>query len=178
MSDVTMALLVFGGLAALLIGIWLYVRFALSTPALMLETTSKGNGYPVPIGITESLRRSSRLVTGSWWRVFAILLLVMIIVFIVAQVVNVPFNLPATFGDGDMFTMAGMSFGALVISTLGGIISATITAPFSAGATALLYVDRRIRREALDIELARAANVELPGRHEGFGPGGIQPGPQ
>lgn len=169
------SVLILGMLAAGLLGIWLYVRFALSAPALMLETKPQDNGAPVPIGIVESLRRSGKLVSGSWWRVFGILVLVLIIVFIVTQVINIPFSLPAALGDGDLFTMAGMSFGALVISTLGGIISATITAPFSAGATALLYVDRRIRREALDIELARAANVELPGR-TGPGPEGMPPG--
>lgn len=173
----TAVLLVLGTLAAGLVGIWLYVRFSLATPALMLETTPRGNGEPVPIGIVESLRRSSQLVSRSWWRVFGILLLVMIIVFIVSQVVAIPFSLPATLGDGDMFTTVGMSFGALVVSTLGSIVSATITAPFSAGATALLYVDQRIRREALDIELARAANVDLPHRRDD-GPHGHTLGPQ
>ena len=38
-------------------------------------------------------------------------------------------------------------------------MSQTIVIPFTAGITALLYIDRRIRREALDIELARAAGV-------------------
>ncbi|WP_166356227.1 hypothetical protein [Phytoactinopolyspora limicola] len=177
-SGGAISLLVFGMLAAGLLGIWLYVRFALATPALMLETTTAGRERPQPIGIVEALRRSNHLVRNSWWRVFGILLLVLVIVFIVAQVINVPFSLPATLGDGDLFTMTGMSFGALVISTLGSVVSATITAPFSAGATALLYVDRRIRAEALDIELARAANVQLPERPEGYGPGGIPPGPQ
>jgi hypothetical protein len=176
--DAALGILLLGGLIAGLVGIWLYVRYALATPALMLETQSRGNGGPAPIGVVEALRRSGQLVTGSWWRVFGILLLVVIIVFIVSQVIGIPFSLPATLGDGDMFTMAGMSFGALVVSTLGGIISATITAPFSAGATALLYIDRRIRREALDIELARAANVELPGRSGGSGPEGTPPGPR
>ena len=31
--------------------------------------------------------------------------------------------------------------------------------PFMAGVTALQYVDQRIRREALDIELGRAAGL-------------------
>lgn len=173
------AVFVFGTIVAGLVGIWLYVRLALSTPALMLETTEHRDGAPVPIGIIESLRRSARLVTGSWWRVFGILLLVLIIVVIVSQVIGIPFDLPATLGDGDgnLLTVTGLSFGALVISTLGGIISATITAPFSAGATALLYVDLRIRREGLDLELARAANVQFPGRSEDYGHGeGTPPG--
>jgi hypothetical protein len=162
-------LVVLGILASVVLGIWLYVRFALCVPALMLETQAHGNGPPAPIGIVEALRRSSRLVSRSWWRTFGILLLVFIVVVIVSYAIGIPFSLPATLGDGDMFTMAGMSFGALVVSTIGEIISVTITAPFSAGATVLLYIDRRIRREALDIELARAANVDLPGRTEGPG---------
>ena len=34
-----------------------------------------------------------------------------------------------------------------------------ITFPITAGVTVLLYIDQRIRREALDLELARAAGV-------------------
>jgi hypothetical protein len=36
-------------------------------------------------------------------------------------------------------------------------VATTVTAPFSAGITGLLYFDQRIRREGLDIELARTA---------------------
>jgi hypothetical protein len=45
------------------------------------------------------------------------------------------------------------------VTALGTIVASAVTWPFTAVATALLYVDRRIRREALDIELARAAGV-------------------
>jgi hypothetical protein len=34
-----------------------------------------------------------------------------------------------------------------------------ITFPITAGVTVLLYIDQRIRREALDLDLARAAGV-------------------
>jgi hypothetical protein len=37
------------------------------------------------------------------------------------------------------------------------VVASAVTWPFTAVATALLYVDRRMRREALDLELARAA---------------------
>lgn len=49
----------------------------------------------------------------------------------------------------------------LIVSGIGAVITATITYPLSAGVMALLYVDQRIRREALDLDLARAAG--LPG---------------
>ncbi|CAM5588344.1 Glycerophosphoryl diester phosphodiesterase membrane domain-containing protein OS=Streptomyces microflavus OX=1919 GN=Smic_29140 PE=4 SV=1 [Streptomyces microflavus] len=41
------------------------------------------------------------------------------------------------------------------------MIVSTLVYPFLAGVMALLYVDQRIRREALDLDLARAAG--LPG---------------
>ncbi|NEE02474.1 hypothetical protein [Phytoactinopolyspora halotolerans] len=181
--EAALAMLFLGGLVAVLLSIWLYVRYSLAAPALMLETQTSGHGPATPIGIRKALSRSSQLVSRSWWRVFGILLLVFLIIALITQVVSIPFSIPALLGDGDMFTVVGMSFGALVLSTLGSVISAMITAPFNAGATALLYVDLRIRREALDLELARAANVELPGRPghdpgpgQGLGPGGMSPG--
>ena len=44
------------------------------------------------------------------------------------------------------------------------VVAAAITWPFTAVASALIYVDRRIRREGLDIELARAAGFTPPGQ--------------
>ena len=52
---------------------------------------------------------------------------------------------------------------ALMVGAIGSVLGSMITLPFSAAITVLLYVDLRIRKEALDIELARAAGVELPG---------------
>ncbi|RIQ16669.1 hypothetical protein, partial [Jiangella rhizosphaerae] len=160
-------LLGLAGLAAIPVTIWLYVRYALSTPALMLETTT-ADGASRPIRVFESLRRSATLVRTSWWRVFAILLLILIITFLIGQVVAVPFGVPSMLGTN----AADDPVTWYVLNTLAGIISATITAPFAAAATALLYIDRRIRREGLDLELARAAGVDLHGR----GGSGAPPG--
>lgn len=157
-----------GGLGALLalaaipVAIWLYVRYALSGPSLMLESTSTGGAPPKPVGVAGALRRSAELVRGSWWRVFGILLLVLLIVIIISQVINVPFVYLPSFFIGDEVSDTEFLV-TLVIGALGGIVGATLTAPFTAAATALLYVDRRIRREGLDIELARAAGVSIPG---------------
>jgi hypothetical protein len=150
-------------LVGLPVTIWLYVRYALSGPALMLESTSStGTRGSRPIGVFGALRRSAELVRGSWWRLFGILLLILLIAGIISQVISVPFALPTFFLDEPPTDSQFLI--TLVISALGGIVAATITAPFTAAATALLYVDRRIRREGLDIELARAAGVSIPGR--------------
>lgn len=160
------ALWVLGVFVAVPLSIWLYVRYALASPAFMLESTpGRHAGEPArPIGIGKALRRSAELAKRSWWRLFGILILVWIVAFIVTQVISVLFAVP-TFFVADPYDPESMaSLGLLSLSALGGIVSTTITAPFLAAAVALLYIDRRIRREALDIELARAAGVTIPGR--------------
>ncbi|MER6035145.1 hypothetical protein ABT133_14725 [Streptomyces sp. NPDC001835] len=161
------ALLVLGMLAALVVAIWLTVRFSLASPALMLERQ----------GIVKSMSRSAKLVRGSWWRVLGIQMLAGLIANIVSSLVVIPFALiaGATAGGGmaTFFTTGAQNAGwtFLIISGIGSVIGAMITLPITAGVTVLLYIDQRIRREALDIELARAAGVQ------GDGPATPAPGP-
>ncbi|HEX2362595.1 MAG TPA: hypothetical protein VHI11_11020 [Jiangellaceae bacterium] len=160
-------------LVAIPVAVWLYVRYALSGPALMLESTSTASiDGSRPIGVFGALRRSAELVRGSWWRLFGILLLIVLIALIISQVISVLFALPALVLEQNPSESQFLI--TLVVSALGGVVAATITAPFTAAATALLYVDRRIRREGLDIELARAAGVSIPGRTDAAPPA---PGP-
>jgi len=127
-------------------GIWLYVLFGLAAPALVLE---RG-------GIGQSLKRSRLLVQGMWWRVFGILLLTTIVGVIITFVIQIPFNLQTGIG-GDAADLASQSMGTQLLSALGAVISDTIVTPFVAGATVLLYIDQRMRKEGMDIQLARAA---------------------
>ncbi|MFD7527638.1 glycerophosphoryl diester phosphodiesterase membrane domain-containing protein [Streptomyces sp. NPDC059849] len=146
-----------GFMAAFCVVIWLMVRFCLASPALMLERQS----------ITVSMRRSAKLVRGAWWRTFGILALTGLLTLVVAVIVTIPFGVIAVIVDGDgigsALTDGSTSFGwpFLIVSGIGEVIISTITYPLSAGVMALLYIDQRIRREALDLELARAAG--LPG---------------
>lgn len=55
------------------------------------------------------------------------------------------------------------------------MIGSMITFPITAGVTVLLYIDQRIRREALDLELARAAGTQGSGP-QGSGASGAVPG--
>ncbi|MFF9507944.1 glycerophosphoryl diester phosphodiesterase membrane domain-containing protein [Streptomyces sp. NPDC014724] len=150
-------LVVIGLLAAFVVVIWLMVRFCLASPALMLERQS----------ITASMRRSDKLVKEAWWRTFGILALTCLLTLVVSVIIAIPFSIIAMTVDGggmnrfltDGTTDFGWPF--LIVSGIGQVITATITYPLSAGVMALLYVDQRIRREALDLELARAAG--LPG---------------
>jgi hypothetical protein len=59
---------------------------------------------------------------------------------------------------------AGASVAALIVSAVGSVVTATITRPFSAGVSVLLYADLRMRREGLDLMLRDAAqNQALTG---------------
>jgi hypothetical protein len=155
--------------AAVPVANYLYIRYALSGPSLMLESTSPTSTEPSrPVGVAGALRRSAELVKGSWWRTEGILALVLLIVVIISWVLSVPFSLPF-YLVGDQPSDSEFLL-TLVVSALGGMVTSTFTAPFTAAATVLLYVDRRIRREGLDIELARAAGVAIPGRTDGAPP--------
>ncbi|MFH8840949.1 hypothetical protein [Streptomyces sp. NPDC017868] len=152
-----MALTLIGGLGAIVAVVWLLIRFSLSSPALMLERQ----------GVVQSLKRSAKLVRGSWWRVFGITVLTWLLLSLFAMIIEIPFMVIGFLLDSDGFSglLSGTSttFGwpFLIVTGIGGVITNAITYPISAGVTVLLYVDQRIRREALDLELARAAG--LPG---------------
>ncbi len=141
--------------AAFVLAALLYVRLAFAAPALLLEDLS----------VVAALRRSWRLVSGSWWRVLGVLVLTGIIASIVGALLQTPFSIlgtviAAAVSGGSAGTTAQVT-PALVITSavgnLGTIVASTITAPFSAAVTALLYIDLRMRREGLDVALARAA---------------------
>ncbi|MFF8450408.1 glycerophosphoryl diester phosphodiesterase membrane domain-containing protein [Streptomyces leeuwenhoekii] len=160
------ALTILGVLAATALCLWLMVRFSLASPALMLEKQ----------GVKKALTRSVKLVRGSWWRVFGIQLLAMIITNIVASIIVIPFTfLAAALGNdglsGFVNGTGSQGWTFLVITGIGSVIGSVITLPITAGVTVLLYIDQRIRREALDLELARAAGVQGPGA-PGTTPGG------
>ncbi|WP_345963227.1 glycerophosphoryl diester phosphodiesterase membrane domain-containing protein [Streptomyces sp. BRB040] len=157
-SGAGVALTALGFIAGGVVAVWIWVRFSLASPALMLEKQ----------GIKKALGRSVKLVRGSWWRVFGIQLLASVIAGVVASIIVIPFTLLAAAlgGDGIGGFLAGtgdLGWTFLVVSGIGSVIGSMITFPITAGVTVLLYIDRRIRREALDLELIRAAGTRGPG---------------
>ncbi len=54
---------------------------------------------------------------------------------------------------------AALSARSLIASSIGSVIGATLVAPFTAAVYALLYVDRRMRAEGLDVALTAAATT-------------------
>lgn len=139
---------VLGVPAFIVAAVYLYTAFALAPPVIVLERQ----------GVVASLRRSRALVGGAWWRTFGILVLVNVIAQLLAGILSVVptvLTLVVVYVTGD----GPYTIGPLLIAAVGTIIASAVTWPFTAVSTALLYVDRRMRREALDIELARAAGL-------------------
>jgi hypothetical protein len=134
---------------------YLYVSFALAPAIVVLEKQS----------IIASLTRSRRLVKGAWWRTFGLLLLINIIARIVASIFGGIFLVAAFLSGGVGGGFAHFNPYALlplIITGVGAIIAEAISWPFTSVASALIYIDRRMRREGLDLELARAAGYTTP----------------
>ena len=136
-----------GGLTYLALG---YGYWALAAPALLLENLS----------VTTSLRRSAGLVRGSFWRVLGILVLTAVIVSVLSGILSLPFTLIGsllTIGQSSPYAGFGITLAQLLVSQIGTILAGAVLYPFTAAVTALLYIDLRMRREGLDVELLRAA---------------------
>jgi hypothetical protein len=148
-QDVLAAVFGVAGFAALVVLLFVVpTRWALAAPALVLEKAP----------VVTSLRRSWRLTRGSFWRVWGILFLTGLIVAIGQAAISAPFNaLASLFGvGGDAYADLPRVFGRLLLGGVGTIVSGAIFYPFNAAASCLLYIDLRMRREALDVRLAQA----------------------
>jgi hypothetical protein len=126
-----------GLIALILPGVFLLVVWSVSIPALMFEHL---RGF-------KALGRSFDLVRGRWWATFARLLVAIIMVAVVTFVIEL---LVSELAKGLKIGTVGLWFG---FNWLSGVLSALISYPFLAAVIAVIYIDLRIRKEALDIEL-------------------------
>lgn len=122
------------------------VKMSLAPAALVLENLS----------VIESMKRSWSLTRGFFWRILGIMLLAQIIVGIIAGMVG---NILGIVQAVALASAPGawgvvVAVGAFIISLL-----QAVTVPFTAAVTALLYIDTRMRKEGLDVELRRAAEA-------------------
>jgi hypothetical protein len=120
--------------------------FLLAAPALVLERT----------GVLASVRRAGRLSHRQFWRLLGVMLLTTLVVGVVSQVVAVPLGLLGLAGP---LLLPGTG-GALVLvfsSYLSQVVVGAVTTPFTSAVVALQYVDQRIRKEGLDVQLIAAA---------------------
>jgi len=160
----------FGLIFLIVPGVVLWGGLALTTPALVLER----------LGPVEALKRSWRLAWPDLGRVWGIRALAWLLASVVASVLTIPFGIPAGVSlFNDASAGAEPSALTLLIITLGAILASTLTEPFVAAVLVLLYLDRRMRAEALDVALQDAARGGASGASGVPGPGGpgVPPGP-
>lgn len=119
--------------------IFIWTRWSLAAPAVVLERA----------GPIAALKRSWALSRGQFWRIFGISLLTRIVVGMVSGLATTPFAFLALGASGTV---------TLTLTTIWSAIVAGVLAPFSANVTGLLYIDQRIRKEALDVTLMAAAS--------------------
>jgi hypothetical protein len=143
-----------GVLLCIIPGVVAWVFWALAAPALVLERGT----------FREAFSRSVKLVSGAFWRVLGVLLLARIIESFFQSIIQLPFTL-GTGLVGQMLnpgTVTALSTGDLLLASAGQIIAGTIAIPFVTLVTVIVYLDQRMRREGMDIELARAAGIQPP----------------
>ena len=115
---------ILGFIAFILPGIYLAVRWYFVPQAAVVDNR-RG---------TQALERSAELVSGQWWRVFGVLLLVLLTIGVAQSAIQAPFTVLAKSADSS------------AIWLLGTMVATSFTAPLEALMLTLLYFDLLARR--------------------------------
>lgn len=140
----------FFGLLAFIVGffvVWISA-FAVA-PAVVLERR----------GPSDAISRSWQLIKGAWGEVF-------LVVFIAGMIATLPGSAIGMFATIAGVVASGGDPDALMAAqAVGQVLSQlarTLTIPFSIGTTVLLYYDRRVRSEALDVQMMAESLAPSP----------------
>jgi hypothetical protein len=140
---------VFGGLLLMAASAFIYAKTSVVPSLIVLEKLS----------VRASVIRSWSLTRGYFWRTLGILLLVGLIVQVISQIVGLPVSLVLGFGsmlvDPSGALTDELSIITVVVSMIVAIPIAAVAAVVQSAAIALIYLDLRMRKEGLDLELAR-----------------------
>jgi hypothetical protein len=143
-------------IALIVVLIGLNIRLYLAPAALALED----------VGPLTAIRRSSRLVRGSWWRVFGYLIVAGLISSAISFAITIPFNFFAGLASttqldaGTSNIFASFNTTSIFIQLLGNLVATAVTLPFLYIFAALLYTDLRMRKENLATVLMTAAEKQ------------------
>ncbi|MEJ1230321.1 MAG: hypothetical protein WDM88_06400 [Galbitalea sp.] len=146
-------------LAALVLLAWLYPKLSFVPAALLVERLTLGR----------AIARSWTLTRGYFWRTLGIELLVTVIINVATSVVTFPLEfaliiLTGLFGQtGDHGTLIVIG---VIVGGLGVVLTVVVGAVASvvqSASQALLYIDLRMRKEALDLDLIRFVEARQVG---------------
>jgi hypothetical protein len=145
-------LIVLGALAMLLAmpaGVLVFALFVAVPSVIVVEGAGPFRG----------MRRSAGLIGRRIFPVFGVTVVAGLLVMVISSVLSF---IPTMLG-----MVAGETVGWVIVAA-GSIVGSLVTLPFLAGVMHLVYVDGRVRREGLDIEIA-ASRLEQPPPQHGFG---------
>lgn len=158
-SGVLVGLVGLAGIAV--VAAWIGTKTSLVPSVLLLER----------LPLRGAIARSWRLTRHSFWKTFGIIALVAVIVSAASSVASAPVSFLSQIGGGLVEpngsvgdTSAIVTY--LVANLVGQLITVVIGAigaVVQASTIALLYIDLRIRREALDLELVRYVELRAHG---------------
>ena len=145
---IVLGILFFAG--AFVLGWWLAIKLLLVPAVIIIEHAT----------IAQAVRRSWTLVRGRFWSSFGVIILISMIFGFLGQVISIPFSF-LTAGFSSVITPTGDPETSVVIAiVVGGLLSyaalfliQSIALVVQSTATALIYVDCRMRREGLDLDL-------------------------
>lgn len=137
-------------LGSIPLAIWLSTKLLLVTSVLVIEHTT----------IRGAIVRSWQLTAGRFWQIFGVVIIISIIMGTITQVVGLPFSLLGSgltsiispTGNAD----AGAIIGVLVMGLLTQAVTllvSCVSVVVSSTAAAIIYIDCRMRKEGLDIDL-------------------------
>jgi hypothetical protein len=169
-------IIAFGGDAGLVIGIILAVLAALAAVVLYAWLATKLSLVPSALvlerlPLRRAVARSWTLTSGYsyFWKALGAQLLVSVIVQVAAQVVSVPISILISVG-GTLINPNGDQTAFLVVLGAGYVLAGIVSLVFGALAAvaqsavaALVYIDYRMRKEGLDLDLTRFVEARQVG---------------
>jgi membrane-anchored glycerophosphoryl diester phosphodiesterase (GDPDase) len=157
----TFGVVILGYLGVAVIALWLGTRLAFVPAAIVLER----------LPIRAAMVRSWTLTRGYFWRTLGIQLLVSVMISVATQIVTFPVSLilglavPLLIPTGgtDTGTMAVAGVIALLVSALVVSVVTAVGLVLQSATASLLYLDLRMRKEGLDLELSRFVEARQAG---------------
>ena len=138
---------------------WLATRLSLVPSALMLER----------LPLRAAVRRSWSLTIGYFWKTFGIQLPVIFIVQAVSSVIATPIAIIFIFAstllnpNGDNSATITTLVIVGIVTAIASLVLGAIAAVLQAATPALIYIDLRMRKEGLDLELSRFVEARQAG---------------
>ncbi|MGD8195559.1 hypothetical protein ACEXQB_013795 [Herbiconiux sp. P18] len=147
---VSIVVVILLSLALVVPAAWVSTKLALVPSVIVLER----------VGLVQAMRRSWSLTNGNFWRTLGVIWLVSVILSAAGQIIQTPFSFllpivasvidPNNTGSGVVAIIA-LYIGFLALTLLLGAVTSVV----QAATVAVVYIDLRMRKEGLDIELQR-----------------------